>query len=1000
MITNGTSPSLPSPTPKPVIHPEQNHRILIVDDNRAIHADFRKILSCDEGRSAFQSEEDAFFGTSPEASTHPQFVLDFASQGEEALEMVTAALQRGTPYSLVFMDVRMPPGWDGIETTTHLWKVDPDVQVVICTAYSDYSWDQIISQLGRTDRLLILKKPFDTIEVEQIAHALTTKWTLQQAARRSEDSLVQAVATRTMELQKEIEERRRSEEALQFTQFSVDHASDAMFWVSPDSQLIYVNTSICQALEYPHEELKQMSLLQFIPAIRDTGWENFWNGLKSEGRRTMEAGFVTKFGRELPFELTASLFSFSGREFLCVSARNISERNEILSQLAAARDEAIESSRLKGQFLANMSHEIRTPMNGVIGMSDLLLRTKLDREQSEYVNTVRSSADVLLDIINDILDSSKIESGTMTFQSHDFNIRNILEHSMDVVAPTARTKKIELAGCVSTEVWCMLRGDSGRLKQVLTNMLGNAVKFTSQGEVTVMISQQHSTATHETLRFEVRDTGVGIDQASLDRIFEPFQQADGSSSRRFGGTGLGLSICKQIIEALGGTMGVESELGVGSMFWFTCAFTKQEVANGNPVRTLQDMSVLLVDDNDTNLRILEKQVANLQMRPTAVNGGQAALDILRSHAGTGAPIPIAILDMQMPEMDGIELARAIKADPAIANTRLIILSSLGDQVSEDNLNASGIEEYVLKPVKQTRLEASILATVNGSDPSTTIADLTTGSRDSSFPSARILLAEDNPVNQQVALLQLKNLGYLADLASDGFEVLSALQNRDYDLILMDCQMPGMDGYETTRKIRQIFERPICIVALTANAMTGDREKSLEAGMDDHLSKPFRIEDLKQMLDKWLRIHMAHTAVETVPSPVDAETPADKPPVDVTVLQEVIGGDLDMFIKLATDYMVQAEEVCAALSKAITRRDAKEVSALAHKLGGSSSSCGMNAVAEPLSRLERMGIAGQLATAADLHAEVLRQLYETRVYLTRYFKASANAPGPREVAHAC
>ncbi|MES2475515.1 MAG: response regulator [Verrucomicrobiota bacterium] len=920
-------------------------------------------------------------------------MLDFASQGQEALEMVTTALQSGAPYSLVFMDVRMPPGWDGIETTTRLWKVDPDVQVVICTAYSDYSWDQIISQLGRTDRLLILKKPFDTIEVEQIAHALTTKWTLQQAARRSEDSLVQAVAMRTAELQKEIEERRRSEEALRFTQFSVDHASDAMFWVSPESQLIYVNSSICQALEYPQDELKRMSMVQVIPTIRETGWENFWAGLKSQGRRTMEASFLTKSGNELPFELTASLFTFSGREFLCVSARNISERNEILSQLAAARDEAIESSRLKGQFLANMSHEIRTPMNGVIGMSDLLIRTKLDREQTEYINTVRRSADVLLDIINDILDSSKIESGTMTFQSHDFNVRNILEHSMDMVAPTARTKKIELAGCVSPEVWCLLRGDSGRLKQVLTNMLGNAVKFTSQGEVTVMISQQQSTASHETLRFEVRDTGVGIDQASQDRIFEPFQQADGSSSRKFGGTGLGLSICKQIIEALGGTVGVDSTPGEGSVFWFTCSFIKQEA--GIPGRTLQDMPVLLVDDNDTNLRILEKQVANLQMRPTAVNGGSAALDFLRTRAENGSPIPIAILDMQMPEMDGMELARAIKADPAISSTRLIILSSLGDQIAEDSLGAAGIEEYVLKPVKQTRLEASILGMVNGIDATGAPVDVTDGS-EPSFHSARILLAEDNPVNQQVALLQLKNLGYLADLASDGFEVLTALQNSEYDLILMDCQMPGMDGYETTRKIRQIYERPICIVALTANAMTGDREKSLEAGMDDHLSKPFRIEDLKQMLDKWLRIHMSHTAMQPADESLASGVVADRPPVDVSVLQEVIGGDLEMFIKLATDYMVQAEEICSALSKAITRRDAKEVSMLAHKLGGSSSSCGMNAVAEPLSRLERMAIAGQLATAADHHAEVLRQLCETRVFLTRYFKASAHATAVAEL----
>ena len=548
---------------------DTNHRVLIVDDNLAIHDDFRKILGIDAAEAEFDVEEQAFFGSTNSPMLCFGFELDFASQGDQALDLVTKSTAAGRPYSVVFMDVRMPPGWDGIETTARLWEVDPDLQVVICTAYSDYSWEKMISRLGNSDRLLILKKPFDTIEVFQLTHALSTKWSLQLAARCHTEYLTIAVSKRTCELEQEITVRKRSEEALKFTQLAVDHASDAMYWIAADSRLTYVNAALCKSLGYSADELGELSVLDIAPTLCVDGWTSLWNSLRHELQRTIEARHLTKDGREIPIELTLNFFNFDGREFICADARNITRRHQILLELAEARDVALEASRQKSQFLANMSHEIRTPMNGVVGMGELLLHTNLNREQREYVDVIRSSADHLLGIINDILDSSKIDSGQMKFENAHFELGHIVEGTLDLVAPAARAKGLELAGCLPPEGCNALRGDAGRLKQVLTNMIGNAVKFTDQGEVSLTVSLLEETPDDVLLNFSIRDTGIGIDAACQDYIFEPFHQADESNTRKHGGTGLGLTICRQIIAAMGGQLGVNSEPGVGSEFWFT-----------------------------------------------------------------------------------------------------------------------------------------------------------------------------------------------------------------------------------------------------------------------------------------------------------------------------------------------------------------------------------------------------------------------------------------------
>ncbi|MES2440994.1 MAG: response regulator [Verrucomicrobiota bacterium] len=878
------------------------------------------------------------------------------------------------------------PGFEGVATAIELWKIDPDVQIVFCTASSDPSCLRTISRLGHADRLLILKKPLDTDEVVQIANALTAKWSLLLTTRRNEEALIEGISKRTRELEAEIAERRRSEEALRFTQFSVDHASDAMFRVAPDSRLTYVNATTCRSLGYLPEELCEMSLPDIVPVIREMGWDKFWDSLQRESRQTLDTIFLTRDGRQIPVELTVSFFEFGGKKSLCASARDITRRHEILAELAAARDQAMESARLKGQFLANMSHEIRTPMNGVIGMSELLVHTNLDREQREYVDTIRSSADLLLGIINDILDSSKIESGTMTFQSKDLDLREIVEHALDVVAPAARAKKLELAGCVQPGVHPFLTGDANRLKQVLTNMLGNAVKFTEHGEVSLIVSHHGNTPAADLVRFEIRDTGVGMDPSSLVRIFEPFHQTDGSNTRKYGGTGLGLTICKQIVEAMGGRIGVESHPGTGSTFWFTLAFARLEKPIKRLSRTIPDVPVLVVDDNATNRGILQLQLSNLQLRSVAATNGSEALEILRRAAANGEPFALAILDMQMPEMDGLTLARAIKADSAISPTRLIILSSLGDLVSPEQLIEAGVEEYVVKPVKMSRLESSLTSMFSGLSPEDVDAVLNHGGDRAPASEALILVAEDNFVNQKVDLLQLKSLGYRADLAADGVEALAALEQVPYDLIFMDCQMPGMDGYEATRRIREKHTRPIRIIALTANAMMGDREKCLDAGMDDHLSKPVRIDELKRMLEKWLPACSPPPERETeAPSSVHP----DPTPVDLALLTEITGGDPGILAQLAGDYLEQAEEILARIVLSIERRDARDVHLLAHKLGGSSSTCGMNSIVTPLVHLERMAKNAQLATALPLQREAAKQLLRIRGFLTAHLHALEN-----------
>ena len=662
-------------------------------------------------------------------------------------------------------------------------------------------------------------------------------------------------------------------------------------------------------------------------------------------------------------------------------------------ELEAARAEAMESSRLKSEFLATMSHEIRTPMNGVVGLTALLLETGLDQTQKQYAQGVKGAGEALLALINDILDFSKLEAGKVELDVRPFDPRVLVEEVAGLLAEPAQAKNLELIAYCEPEVPARLLGDSGRIRQVLLNLASNAVKLTASGEVAVRVSTDGSGAgagSTAVVHFEVRDTGIGIDPAHHARLFQSFSQADASTTRRYGGTGLGLAICSKLAEAMDGALGVESAPEQGSTFWFRLPLPVAPPST-DPVPAagfLNGLRVLVVDDNATNRLVLESQLRGWRLQPQAVPDAATALARAREAHAAGQPFHLAVLDFCMPDMDGLELARLIKEDANLAGMELIMLTSTM-QVDPADITSAGVREWLMKPVRSSEFYNRLMRLMSTHEPQLPAVEASPGPVPAAGGPSRghILVVEDNEVNQLVARATVTRLGYTVHVVSNGTEALSATQAFPYAVVLMDCHMPVMDGFEATRRIRQRagLRSRLPIIAMTAGALDGDRERCLAAGMDDYLAKPVEAAALEAALARWVPEPDSTKGPRLAPQPLaatGARTPdssASEPALDhsrLAILRDLGPDDgLGLLPAAVAAFRREVPARVAALQKALDGDGGLALAEAAHALKGSAANIGAAVVAGICAQLEGMGHAGHQgggsAHVARLQAELQR-----------------------------
>jgi PAS domain S-box-containing protein len=847
-------------------------------------------------------------------------------------------------------------------------------------------------EVMRTGEPLVGKEERETWADGRVRWVSTTKVPLRDGAGRVVGTLG---ISRDITAAKEAEAVLRASE--ERTRLILDNAYDAFVAMAADGRVTEWNRQAEILFGWGRAEAVGRVLADTIipPEYREAHARGLARFLATgEGpllNRVLEVSALRWDGRQFPVELTIAPIRLGGQYLFAAFVRDVTERKRAEEELRRAKEVAEAASRAKSEFLANMSHEIRTPMNGIIGMTELALDTDLTREQRDYLGMVKLSAESLLTVINDILDFSRIEANKLHLDAVDFALRDSLGDTMKALAVRAQQKGLELACHVPPEVPDALNGDPLRLRQIIVNLVGNAIKFTERGEVVVDVGPEIGPIgpigligpirpmkgpPNVLLHFAVRDTGIGIPPEKQRLIFEAFAQADTSTTREYGGTGLGLTISQRLVEMMGGRIWVESEAGRGSTFHFTARFG---VAGGGAAagacepESLHDVSVLVVDDNATNRQILQEMLTSWQLRPTVADSAAAALDLLRRAAEAGEPFPLVLLDAMMPGVDGFTLAEQIKEHPDLAGAVLLMLSSAGRPEDAARCRRIGVATYLTKPVKQSELLDAILTARHeaGAPQRRALAPVAVGTR-----RLRVLLAEDNVVNQRLAIRLLEKAGHAVTVVGNGREAVAAAGRAAFDVVLMDVQMPEMGGFEATAAIREREKAAgghVPIVAMTAHAMKGDRERCLEAGMDDYVSKPVRADDLFAALDR------------ATGGDGSAAPPAPRPPpaaVDEADLLDRVGGDRALLREMVRLFLETYPASLAELREAVSRGEAGAVHRLAHTFKGMVGHFGARAAVEAALRLEMMGRAGELGGAAEAWAALAAEAERLRPAMAR------------------